>query len=641
MSQGQRKLTAIMFTDMVGYTALGQRDESLSLALVEEQRKVVRRVIPAHGGREIKTIGDAFLVVFPSALEAAKCAYEIQEAIRESNATRPGSQRVRLRIGLHLGDVVESAGDVSGDSVNIASRVEPLAEEDGVCLTRQVYDQISNKFELPLTPLGAKSLKNVIAPVEVYKMEMPWDAKNPGSPQRPSLDRRRVAVLPFANMSPDPNDEFFSDGMTEELISALSKIEQVEVISRTSVMLYKRAPKPIKEVAKDLEVGTVIEGSVRKSGDKLRVTVQMIDASRDKHMWADSYDRKMEDVFEIQSDISKRVSEALQSRMSREAQEMEGPPTALEAYTSYLRAVQLLQEGTTESLKEALRLFESAISSDPKFARAHSGLSRTWASLALGHLDWKSCVDKAEAEARQALKLDPGLAEAHAALARVYSYQDRFREALAEAEEAVRLNPNLAEGFSMLGLHYATMGMLEEAYQYMHKSHELDPLFLYFYFAIVVQRTGREREAREMIERWKTAYPKHPGVYSSLAGFYRMKGDLVAAQETLDKGLELDPADTGLLTEQGLIYALTGRTAEADKVLALIGASEVESARLFGQVHVNAGLGRLDEVFKALDRQAETHSWGALIKTDPVFEKVRLDPRFSTFCSKVGIADAD
>src|SRR6266852_3617523 len=190
-----------MFTDMVGYTALGQRNESLSLALVDEQRKLIRPILNRHNGREVKTIGDAFLVEFSSAMDAVRCSYDIQRTTREFNISAPTEQKLHLRIGVHLGDVVESQGDISGDAVNIASRIEPLAEDGGVCLTRQVYDHIQNKFELPLTSLGPTSLKNVNIPIEVYRMEMPWDGRK--TTQLAELDKRRVAVLPFANMSPD------------------------------------------------------------------------------------------------------------------------------------------------------------------------------------------------------------------------------------------------------------------------------------------------------------------------------------------------------------------------------------------------------------------------------------------------------
>jgi adenylate cyclase len=271
-----------MFTDMVGYTALGQRNESLSLALVEEQRKLIRPILPRHNGKEIKTMGDAFLVEFPNALDAVRCAYDIQRATREFNISIPEEKRVHLRVGVHLGDVVEFQGDISGDAVNVASRIEPLAEDGGVCLTRQVYDQVKGKFELPMANLGPKALKNVTEPVEVFKVAMPWDEGQ--AAQSTKLDSKRIAILPFANMSPDPNDEYFADGITDEIITTVSGISGLSVISRTSVMLYKGAPKRLGEIGRELGVGSILEGSFKKAGKKIRVTAQLIDVAGDKHV---------------------------------------------------------------------------------------------------------------------------------------------------------------------------------------------------------------------------------------------------------------------------------------------------------------------------------------------------------------------
>src|SRR5256712_6159118 len=233
-----------MFTDMVGYTALGQRNEALSLALVDEQRRLIRPILKRHNGREVKTIGDGFLVEFSSAMDAVRCAYDIQRTTREFNVSAPAEQKLHLRIGVHLGDVVESQGDISGDAVNIASRIQSLAEEGGVCITRQVYDQVQNKFDLPLKSLGSRSLKNVNAQLEVYKMVLPWEKKQKSTAAQ--LDTSRVAVLPFANMSPDSSDSYFADGINEEIISTLSGVSGLNVISRTSVMGYKGTTKRVK-----------------------------------------------------------------------------------------------------------------------------------------------------------------------------------------------------------------------------------------------------------------------------------------------------------------------------------------------------------------------------------------------------------
>src|SRR5438128_3151164 len=275
-----------MFTDMVGYTALGQKNESLSLALVNEQRKLIRPILNRHDGREVKTMGDAFLVEFPSALNAVRCAYDIQRTAREYNISLPEERRVHLRVGVHLGDVLDSQGDISGDAVNVASRINYLADDGGVCLTRQVYDHVQNKFELPLKSLGPRSLKNVNIPVEVYRMEMPWDEERAARPIE--LDKRRIAVLPFANMSPDPADEYFADGLTEELISKLSLVKGLRVIARTSVMSYKKKDRRIYEIGAELGVGSIVEGSFRKAGNKIRVILHRLEVRKNKQVWAKS-----------------------------------------------------------------------------------------------------------------------------------------------------------------------------------------------------------------------------------------------------------------------------------------------------------------------------------------------------------------
>src|SRR5882762_6853956 len=260
LPEAQRRLAAIMFTDMVGYTALGQRNESLSLALVEEQRRLVRPILGRHNGREVKTMGDAFLVAFASALDAVKCAYEIQRATRELNFSLPLEQKLRMRIGVHLGDVVDSEDDISGDAVNVASRIESFADEGGVCVTRQVFDHVQNKFELPMTSLGAKALKNVSVPFEVYRITMPWDREKTIQSEPSLLDKKKIAVLPFANMSPDPGDEYFADGMTEELITVLSKISGLRVVARTSAMRFKGEKVTVSRIGQELRVGSLTEG---------------------------------------------------------------------------------------------------------------------------------------------------------------------------------------------------------------------------------------------------------------------------------------------------------------------------------------------------------------------------------------------
>ena len=304
MSATDRRLAAIMFTDIVGYTRMAQARESLALELLEEHRKVVRPLFPAHGGTEIKTIGDAFLVEFRSALEAVLCGVEIQRKLAERNSQVPVERRLEVRVGVHLGDVVHESGDVYGDAVNVASRIEPLAPPGGVCFSQQVYDNIRNKTDMEIIKMGEVDLKNVELPVAVYRVNMEV-GRGSREGQAP---RERLAVLPFVNISPDPNDEYFADGLTEELITKLSEVKGLKVIARTSVMNYKKKEKSVSQIGRELEAGSIIEGSVRKAGNRIRVTVQLIDTKTEEHLWASNYDKEMDDIFAIQSDVAAMVA---------------------------------------------------------------------------------------------------------------------------------------------------------------------------------------------------------------------------------------------------------------------------------------------------------------------------------------------
>jgi adenylate cyclase len=639
LAQGERRLAAIMYTDMVGYTALGQRDESLSLVAVEAQQRLLRPVLARHGGREVKTMGDAFLVEFTSALEAARCAYDVQRSVRDFNLAMPSEKRIHLRVGIHLGDVVENRGDIFGDAVNVASRIQLLAEDGGVCLTQQVYDHVHNKLGVPLVSKGKMSLKNVSEPLEVYRMVMPWDEETETPPMQ--LDKRRIAVLPFANMSPDPNDSYFADGMTEELISTTSTIPGLTVIARTSVMGYKGTAKRIEEIAKELSVGTVMEGSVRKAGNRLRITIQLIDVQTQERLWAQSYDRDFDDVFAVQSDIAKRVAGALKERMLPDRLRMlEKKPTEnAKAYAFYVRAMQLSHERTERRLREAVDLLNLAVSEDPMFARAYAGLSQTWRYLGVGYEDFTVATHNAEVAATKALELDPSSAEAHASMALVESNLDRFEESIAEAEKAIEINPNLAYAHHCLGLGYAAVGRLDQALAAFRRSFELDPLSVLegFDLFMVCQAAGKKQEGVAVLERMNELHPNTPLVYAGLAWHYTWERDYVRAREMLDKGLAINPKEFFLRMYQGVLYAITDRRKEALESLAEIQLDKFEGNRLWGEVFIQAALGNLDEAFKALWRQAEIHSWFYLTRYFPLLEELRKDPRFLEFCTKVGI----
>ena len=352
MSDEQRRLAAVMFTDIVGYSSLTQKNERLALELLEEHRRIVRPIVARHNGREIKTIGDAFLIEFGSALEATECAVEIQRSLHDYNQQSDPARRVHIRIGIHLGDVIQRQNDVLGDAVNIASRIEPLAEADGICISGEVYAQVRNKIGYPNENLGPRHLKNIDYPIDVYRILWMKDETT-----KLSLDEKRIAVLPFANMSPDPADEYFADGMTEELIDRLAQVKSLKVIARTSVMSYKKKEKKASEIARELEVGTLVEGSVRKAGNRVRVTVQLINAGTEEHLWSSHYDKNLDDIFAVQSEIAEKVAGELKTQLlESEKRTLEKKPTEnTEAYTCFLRGRELFREETEASVRQAIR----------------------------------------------------------------------------------------------------------------------------------------------------------------------------------------------------------------------------------------------------------------------------------------------
>ncbi len=634
MSSADRRLAAIMFTDIVGYTRLAQARESLALELLEEHRAVVRPVVSAHGGAEIKTIGDAFLIEFRSALEAVLCAVDIQTKMAERNLKLTAERRVQLRVGVHVGDVVHGGGDVYGDAVNVASRIEPLAQPGGICISQQVYDNIRNKTDLDIEKMGEVELKNVELPVAVYRVNLEH-SNGPGTgPQAP---RERLAVLPFVNISPDPNDEYFADGLTEELITRLSGVRGLKVIARTSVMNYKRKEKNVSQIGKELDVGSVIEGSVRKAGNRIRVSVQLVDSKTEEHLWASSYDNQLDDIFAIQSDVASRVAESVSAGLA--------PPKAketndVEAYTLYLRGMQLFHGRDEPSVRESLELFSKSAAKDPTFARAQAGISLAYQTLcSTGVEDWDAVSGRAEPAALKAVELDPNLAEAHAALAGVANLLDRFDQAVAEGNQAVKLNPNLADAHVSLGIVKASMGDLEGSVESFEKGYALDPLSARAggFLAMVALVAGRPERAKEVRERMLELDPKNPRTLAGMAEYYMLLEEFDRAQEFLSKGRLVEDADSILRLDQGILFALEGRRDEAEKELKQIETLKIETARLYGNLFINAALGNLDAAFLTLDRMAILHSWPFLIGSLPVFEGLRKDPRYKAFAAKVGL----
>ena len=630
-----------MFTDMVGYTALTQSDEALALELLEKQRGILRPAFQAHLGREVKTMGDAFLVEFDSALDATQCALELQTALHNYNSSISDERRIRLRVGIHLGDVAHDRGDVFGDAVNIASRIEPLAEPEGICISEQVFDQVRNKLKMPLERIEAGELDGVQFPIDVYKVALPWEA-TPQLYRGGSPSAKRMAVLPFANMSPDPRDEYFADGMTEEMIFTLSKISELRVTSRTSVMRYKHTDKGLGDISRELGVVTVLEGSIRKSGEDLRIGVQLLDAKKDEHLWSANYDRHLENVFVIQREIANNVASALRANfLSGEAAQMRRDETETpSAYVLFLQGRQLLHENTEDSLRQSIDFFDRAIALDPSFARAYT--TKAEAQLALGNGGYEPfprSVNLAEELIGKALRLNPDLAEAHSMLALIRFTEDRYDAAESEARHAIRLSPSLPDPYLNLSNIQAVRGQIAEALQSAETAYQLDPLtpraiglygHLQFY-------AGNESTALEYWKRTLKFAPYLTNLY--LAEYYFCKRDFRKAEETTKELERLNPTDPRTIMTRGSLDAFTGRKARALEGMKSLGDSSKQgSASINAKGFVCWALGDKDAFFDCMSRAVDIHALpGIVLRYSPLYAGARDDPRFKALYARIGI----
>ena len=638
-----------MFTDMVGYTALGQKNESLSLEVVEEQRRLVRPVLARHGGREVKTIGDAFLVVFPNALEAVKCAVDIQKTLAEFNTSAPDERRIHLRVGVHLGDIVELGDDISGDAVNVASRVEPLAEGDGVCITRQVYDHVHNKVEMKFVSLGERELKHVETPVEVFKIDMPWDSGT--SLVSSTTLKNRIAILPFTNMSPDPNDSFFADGMTEEIISTVSTVSGLSVISRTSVTGYKGTTKRVREIGRELEVGSILEGSVRKAGNKIRITTQLIDVGNDSHLWSQSYDRELDDIFSVQTDIAKQVAEALRVRiLSPEMERISKKPTeSTAAYTLYLRGRQLWNTRDPDRVKEAIELFSRAVEEDPHFALGYVGLADSYEILVANYgLDRDENDRRAKEMAKRALELDAELAEAHASSGLILNNDLEFGAAEEEFRIAIKLKPSYAPVHMWYAALLVAQQRWDEGKREIEKATELDPLsqIIVFNHAFYYWARRDYPRALELLRKTLELNPDFPSAHFALGTIYGTIHRIDDARRELDEAVRIlgekapeVKADAQLAADFGLASFAKDR----DTVLGLlpraidiVGKPFAVTALDIAMAYFSIGMN--DEGFEWIERAyAQKDHNLELIKNIEVLDGIRSDPRYESLIRKLGL----
>ena len=647
-------LAAIMFTDIVGYTSLTEGDEELALKLLEKHRGIVRPLISAHNGKEVKTMGDAFLVEFSSAAEATRCALEIQESLYRFNLHLKPKERILLRIGIHLGDVIHSNKDVYGDAVNVTSRIEGLSEPGGISVSRQVYDSVHRKMrDVRFESIGTRQMKNIENDLEVFKIVMSWsNQQSPGSLDYNSLGeaqpKNRIAVLPFINIGPDPSDEFFADGLTEELISRLSQAKDLRVIARTSAMNYKNdRQKKIRDIGRELGAGTIVEGSVRKAGTKVRVAVQVINAVNEEHLWASTYDRNLDDIFEIQTDIATKVADSFSSNLAPLMHKQIGGSQDREetndvtAYTYFLRGRHLLHGESESSVKQAFEFFNKAIEEDPAFARAYVGRAECYLSLTMfSSIPFVAGSKKGEVDVKKALELDPDLAEAHATLSNVKFALDEFAEAEAEARRAVELNPSLADAYYALGHLKWITGRIAESTKLYETAYRLDPLKEenVGMLSEIYLEQGRDEDALKMWRSTEHLFPQSSFV--GMTVYYLIKHEYSKATEFLEKFKLAGGSDSIFaLGLEGLVAAYKGET---DKALEMIKRIEQSSGQDTGAVSsvgmIYHALGDLDKFFECMNRAMDIHALmlGNLVNS-PIYEDARRDPRMKKLLERLDL----
>jgi adenylate cyclase len=548
-----RRLTAILAADVAGYSRLmGVDEEGTHERLKAHLGELVTPKIEEHRGRIVKNTGDGVLAEFASVVDAVRCAVEMQRGMGERNTNTPPELRIEFRVGINLGDVIAERDDIFGDGVNIAARLETLAEPGRICVSRVVRDQVRDRLDYGFEDLGEQQVKNIARPVRVYRVRDIGAANTPLAPTPPELplpDKPSIAVLPFQNMSGDPEQEYFADGMVEDIITALSRYPSLFVIARNSCFTYKGRAVDVKQVGRELGVRYLLEGSLRKSGNRIRVTAQLVEAETGKHVWAERYDRDLADIFAVQDEITEAVTISIAPAIADAEQyrAMRKSPERLDAWAAYQRGLWHLSKFTFDDTALAEKFFQQAIDLDPSFSGGYVGLATAQSQAADVHIrDWLGTLSSMEALARRAVALDDADAEARSLLSNALWARADYEGALAEAERAIAMTPNLAIAHHMLGTTLIFSGRPKEGVAALEKSIRLDPrhprsavrlnqMALGLYFL-------REYAAAiEVAKRAIRAYPDFQHPYRWLAAALGQLDRIDEAKEALEKAMALVP----------------------------------------------------------------------------------------------------
>ena len=566
----QRRLAAIIFCDMVGYSRLMEESEAQALHLLGEFREMARQTVQEYSGEIIDTIGDGFFAAFGSAVQAVRAAIALQKELADRNRREGGRQPLLVRIGIHLGDLLQEGQHLFGSGVNVASRIEPLVPPGGVYISGEVYQQVRNQKGLSFRDLGERQLRNIKEPVKIYDLVPSEEAGEP-RPPAPPTGVRSIAVLPFHNMSADPENEYFSDGMTEEIITRLSKIRELKVASRSTVLRYKGSGIDPREVGRELGVGSVLEGSVRKVGNRVRITAQLINAADGFHLCSEVYDRNLDDVFKIQDEVSERIAEVLRLNLTEaERVQLSAIPTqSIEAYDYYSRGRHLFYQYTRAGHRSAIDMYLKALELDPNYALAYAGLSVCYAFfINRGWDETATWLDKAQEAALKALAIDQSLPEAHFALGFYYEMKEDWDREEGAMRRVLLLDPNHAHAHDSLGDVYYQRDQLEEAISEYQTALSLDPFHprALIQLAATYEKAGRYREAMAQLQRTSEILPDFDWTWKRLGDLHRSQGDYEEALQAYERALAIDRANVDTRVGLGLTYAAMRRFEEGEQI---------------------------------------------------------------------------
>jgi adenylate cyclase len=537
----QRRLVAILAADVVGYSRLMSADEEGTLAALKARRHdILQPMVTQHHGRVVKVMGDGVLVEFASAVSAVQCAIDLQHEMAAANHDLPDDRRIELRVGVNLGDVIVEGSDLYGDGVNIAARLEAMAEPGGIIISGTAYEYVRNKVKAIFDDMGAQILKNIAEPIRTYRVA--WTEVAATTAPKPVTDRPSIAVLPFANMSDDPKQQYFGDGVVEDIITELSRFRSLFVIARNSSFAFRDQAIDIGEIARRLGVQFVVEGSIRRAGNRVRITAQLIDARSGAHLWAERYDRELEDIFVVQDEVVHTVVATVAGRVEAAGAELakRRPPGSLVAYDCVLRGLEQLNLAGEEHNAAARRLFEKAIDLDPQYAVGY-------AYLALAtYVQWQTSraaeeLDVALASARRALALDENDSRCHRILSIIYTHQRQYDRAEFHSDRGIVLNPNDAFAAVHRSSLLRHLGRAEEGVDWARRAMRLNPYHPNWYWEVlakVLHSAGCYAEALNAYGR----IAERPSFYDAyVAGCYAELGQMEDARKHSALALQVRP----------------------------------------------------------------------------------------------------